>query len=193
MLRPTQALLQRTINPLSHILGSQAKTPSVIRVAPFSQSSAPELNKDALATKDQLHRVELGLTKEISGVESRLTEKFAKEISGVREGLTKEISGLESRLTENFTREISGVREEFAKEISGVRDGLTKEISGLESRLTETFTREISGVREGLTKELSGVREQIEKNQSMLLVAIQGQNKREGYRSGAHNKHSVNW
>ena len=156
MLRPTQALLQRTINPLSHILLNQAKTPSVIRVAPFSQSSAPELNKDALATKDQLHRVELGLTKEISGVESRLTEKFAKEISGVR-------------------------------------DGLTKEISGLESRLTETFTREISGVREGLTKELSGVREQIEKNQSILLVAIQGQNKREGYRSGAHNKHSVNW
>ena len=42
---------------------------------------------------------------------------------------------------------------------------LTKEISGVESRLTEKFTREISGVRE-----------QIEKNQSILLVAIQGQN-----------------
>ena len=120
MIRPTQALLQRTMNPLSHILLQQTKTPSVIRVAPFSQSSAPELNKDALATKDQLHRVELGLT---------------KEISGVREGLTKEISG--------------------------VREGLTKEISG---------------VREGLTKEISGVREQIEKNQSILLVSIQGQN-----------------
>jgi hypothetical protein len=124
MLRPTQALLQRTTNPLSHILLNQAKTPSVIRVAPFSQSSSPELNKDALATKDQLHRVELGLT----------------------------------------------------KEISGVREGLTKEISGVESRLTEKFTRELSGVREGLTKEISGVREQIEKNQSILLVAIQGQN-----------------
>ena len=135
MLRPTQALLQRTINPLSHILLNQAKTPSVIRVAPFSQSSSPELNKDALATKDQLHRVELGLT---------------RDISGVREGLTKEISG--------------------------VREGLTKEISGVESRLTEKFTREISGVREGLSKEISGVREQIEKNQSILLVAIQGQN-----------------
>ena len=46
----------------------------------------------------------------------------------------------------------------------------------MESRLTEKFTREISGVREGLTKEISGVREQIEKNQSILLVAIQGQN-----------------
>ena len=142
MLRPTQALLQRTINPLSHILLNQAKTPSVIRVAPFSQSSSPELNKDALATKDQLHRVELGLTREISGVREGLT----KEISGVREGLTKEISGVESRLTEKFTREISGVREQIEKNQSI------------------------------LLVAIQGQNTKIEQNQSILLVAIQGQN-----------------
>ncbi|NDC83841.1 hypothetical protein EB093_09325 [bacterium] len=133
-------------------------------------------SNEALATKDQLHRVELGLIKEISGVregltkeissvESRLTEKFTKEISGVREGLTKEISGVR----EGLTKEISGVREGLTKEISGVREGLTKEISSVESRLTEKFTKEISSVESRLTDKMS-------KNHAELLVAIQAQN-----------------
>jgi len=83
-------------------------------------------SNEALATKDQLHRVELGLI---------------KEISGVREGLTKEISSVESRLTEKFTKEISGVREGLTKEISGVREGLTKEISSVESRLADKMSK----------------------------------------------------
>ena len=46
-------------------------------------------SNEALATKDQLHRVELGLI---------------KEISGVREGLTKEISSVESRLADKMSK-----------------------------------------------------------------------------------------
>jgi len=54
-------------------------------------------NREPLATRDQLHRVELGLSKEISGVR----EGLSKEISGAREGLSKQISGVREQMKEN--------------------------------------------------------------------------------------------
>ena len=70
-------------------------------------STTPAQTNEVLAMKDQIHRLELGIV----GVESRLTEKF-----------TKEISGVESRLNEKFTKEISGVESRLNEKIVGLNE-----------------------------------------------------------------------
>ena len=131
MIRSISFLAQPSFPHISNPLARQLGGVRVPLLRSLSRPASSESNQVALATKDQLHRVELGLAREISGVENRLTEKFTKEISGVREGLTKEISGVESRLTEKFTKEISGVREGLTKEISGVREQMEKNQAAL--------------------------------------------------------------
>ena len=101
MIRSISFLAQPSFPHISNPLARQLGGVRVPLLRSLSRPASSESNQVALATKDQLHRVELGLAREISGVENRLTEKFTKEISGVREGLTKEISGVREQMEKN--------------------------------------------------------------------------------------------
>ena len=148
MLRIAPPIIHKFGTSVTQMGLKQANRVNVSRVRPMC-STTPAQTNEVLAMKDQIHRLELGIV----GVESRLTEKF-----------TKEISGVESRLTEKFT-----------KEISGVESRLNEKIVGVESRLTEKFTKEISGVESRLTEKIVGLNEKMETNQTAILLAIKGQ------------------
>ena len=88
----------------------------------------------AWATKDQLSRVELGLTEKLAGVEIRLSEKIAKTSNELSEKITKEVSGVEIRLSEKIAKGNSDLlvaierqnthQEKFKRRVYGMIVGL---------------------------------------------------------------------
>ena len=71
-----------------------------------------EKNHVALATREHLHQVQLGLNDKISGVETKLT---------------KEIAGVEIRLSEKFTKEIADVEIRLIEKIGNVLTAMEKQ------------------------------------------------------------------
>jgi len=149
---------QRPIALMAKPVFSKVSKQRLPNSAMITRLTHTEKNHVALATQEQLHKVQLGLNDKIAGLETKLIEKIA---------------GVETRLTEKFTKEIAGVETRLTEKF-------TKEIAGVETRLTEKFTKEIAGVETRLTEKISKshteLSEKIVTGQAQLLTAIEKQN-----------------
>ena len=92
----------------------------------------------AWATKDQLSRVELGLTEKLAGVEIRLSEKIAKTSTELSEKITKEVSGVEIRLSEKIAK----TSTELTEKLAGVEIRLSEKIAKGNSDLLVAIERQ---------------------------------------------------
>jgi len=113
---------QRPIALMAKPVFSKVSKQRLPNSAMITRLTHTEKNHVALATQEQLHKVQLGLNDKIAGLETKLIEKIA---------------GVETRLTEKFTKEIAGVETRLTEKISKSHTELSEKISKSHTELSE--------------------------------------------------------
>jgi len=121
---------QRPIALMAKPVFSKVSKQRLPNSAMITRLTHTEKNHVALATQEQLHKVQLGLNDKIAGLETKLIEKIA---------------GVETRLTEKFTKEIAGVETRLTEKISKSHTELSEKIVTGQAQLLTAIEKQNTG------------------------------------------------